>query len=244
MTAPIPNNSQGSPEANDDRGWIDDIVPNLEQSPETKRQGVDPHSPIVMVETAFLASAAGLLWLVNFYFPLGPMLLFFPLPIAIIYLRWGNRAAGMGVLVSTLLLSVLMGPVRAIQFLMPYGVLGWTFGSLWFRRSRWSFAIFIGTVLTTFGTFFRIWLVSILLGDDLWLYATIQVTGFVEWIFNVLGILQQPSLNLVQGLTVTAIVIKNILYVGLVHVVAYILCNRLGNPIPDPPKWIQVLMDE
>ena len=60
----------------------------------------DGSSPLVMVETAFLASAASLIWLVNFYFPIGPFLrIFFPIPIALIYLRWGARAAWMGALV-------------------------------------------------------------------------------------------------------------------------------------------------
>jgi uncharacterized protein YybS (DUF2232 family) len=42
-----------------------------------------------MVETAFLASTAALIWLVNTYFPPGPILrLLFPLPMALVYLRW------------------------------------------------------------------------------------------------------------------------------------------------------------
>jgi hypothetical protein len=42
-----------------------------------------------MVETAFLASTASLIWLINSYFPLGPVLrIFFPVPIALVYLRW------------------------------------------------------------------------------------------------------------------------------------------------------------
>lgn len=246
MTHSSPTNpSPPDPATEDERGWLDDIVPDRPNpAPDTVRRGVDPHSPIVMVETAFLASAAGLLWLVNFYFPIGPMFIFFPIPIAIIYLRWGKRAAWMGVLVSTLLLSVLMGPVRSVQFLVPYGLLGWTLGNLWLRRRGWGLAIAIGTILATFGTFFRIWLISLLLGDDLWLYATVQMTGFLEWVFNQLGLLLQPSLSLVQLITIVVIGIKNVIYLLLVHVVSYFLCNRLGNAIPDPPRWIQGLLDE
>ena len=77
-------------------------------------------APLEMVETAFLASAASLIWFINFYFPLGPLLrIFFPVPIALVYLRWGSRAAWMAALVSGLLLSVLMGPTRSILFVMP-----------------------------------------------------------------------------------------------------------------------------
>src|SRR4028119_2317976 len=51
-------------------------------------------APLILVETAFLASTASLIWLFNYYFPLGPVLrIFFPVPIALVYLRWGNRAS-------------------------------------------------------------------------------------------------------------------------------------------------------
>ncbi|MHC5831106.1 MAG: DUF2232 domain-containing protein, partial [Nostoc sp.] len=55
---------------------------------------VKADAPLRMVETAFLASTASLIWFINFYFPLGPVLrIFFPVPIALVYLRWGKRAA-------------------------------------------------------------------------------------------------------------------------------------------------------
>lgn len=50
--------------------------------------------PLKMVETAFLASAASLIWFINYYFPLGPLLrIFFPVPIALVYLRWGQSGS-------------------------------------------------------------------------------------------------------------------------------------------------------
>ncbi|MBW4580735.1 MAG: DUF2232 domain-containing protein [Tildeniella nuda ZEHNDER 1965/U140] len=197
-----------------------------------------------MVETAFLASAASLVFLVNYYFPIGPLLrLFFSIPIALTYLRWGSRAAWMGALVSGLLLSVLMGPARSILFVMPYGLMGVALGVLWRRGAQWSLAIGIGSILGSLGFFFRIWLVSLLLGDDLWLYATTQTTDLLEWLFIKLGFLFQPRLELVQAAIVAMVILNNIVYVFVVHLVAWLLLDRLGNPIPRPPKWVQVLMD-
>ncbi|XGV98240.1 MAG: DUF2232 domain-containing protein [Leptolyngbya sp. BL-A-14] len=205
---------------------------------------VDPALPLMMVETAFLASAASLVFLVNYYFPIGPLLrLFFSIPIALTYLRWGSRAAWMGALVSGLLLSVLMGPARSILFVMPYGLMGVLFGVLWRRGASWGIAIAIGSILGSLGFFFRIWLVSLLLGDDLWLYATTQTTDLLEWVFIKLGFLFQPGLELVQAVIIGMIIVNNIVYVFVVHLVAWLLLDRLGNPIPRPPKWVQVLMD-
>jgi hypothetical protein len=203
-----------------------------------------PIPPLVMVETAFLASTASLLWLINYYFPLGPVWrIFFPVPIALVYLRWGNRASWMAALVSGLLLSVLMGPTRSILFFIPYGLMGVQLGAMWRRRSGWFFSIFTGTVLGTLGFFFRFWLLSLLLGEDLWVYVMSQITELTQWGFARLGLLAQPSLYLIQVVAVVMIVISNAVYLFVVHLVALLLLDRLGNPIPRPPHWVQVLLD-
>jgi uncharacterized protein YybS (DUF2232 family) len=219
------------------------VTPDRSQTSSTLRS-FDRSSPLIMVETAFLASAASLIWLVNFYFPLGPVLrVFFPIPIALIYLRWGSRAAWMGALVSGLLLSVLMGPPRSLLFIMPFGVMGVLLGQLWRRRASWAISITLGSILGSLGFFFRVWLVSLLLGDDLWQYATIQITDLIDRLCVWFNILFQPTLALVQAIAVVMVILSSIVYLFAVHLVAWLLLDRLGNPIPRPPKWVQVLME-
>jgi uncharacterized protein YybS (DUF2232 family) len=223
------------------------VPPGRSYSPTTpKLEGLPlrAKAPLAMVETAFLASTASLIWLINFYFPLGPVLrIFFPIPIALVYLRWGNRASWMSALVSGLLLSVLMGPTRSILFFIPYGLMGVQLGAMWSRRANWLFSIFTGTLLGTFGFFFRFWLLSILLGEDLWVYVTTQITQLAEWGFLRLGLLDQPSLSLIQALAIVMVFINNLVYLFVVHLVALLMLDRLGNPIPRPPNWVQVLLD-
>ncbi len=201
-------------------------------------------APLRMVETAFLASTASLLWLINYYFPLGPVLkIFFPVPLALVYLRWGNRAAWMATLVSTLLLSVLMGPTRSIIFVMPYGLMGVLLGVTWQRRSPWSVSISLGALLGALGFFFNLWLLWVLTGEDLWLYTITQVTELLEWLFVKLGWLAEPSILLIQAFGIASVFVSNVLYLFLVHLAAWLLLDRLGNPISRPPNWVQVLMD-
>lgn len=215
----------------------------VEDSPKPPSQGKG--TPLVMVETAFLASTASLIWLINYYFPLGPVLrIFFPVPIALVYLRWGQRASWMSALVCGLLLSVLMGPTRSILFVMPYGFLGVLLGWLWRRGANWNLSIGMGTLISTFGFFFRIWLLSILLGEDLWVYLTTQITELTEWIFEKLGLLTVPSLPAIQSIGLVMILLNSALYLFAVHLAACLLLERLGNPIPTPPAWVQVLLDE
>lgn len=142
-----------------------------------RRPRLKVDAPLRMVETAFLASTASLIWFINFYFPLGPVLrIFFPVPIALVYLRWGKRAAWMAAVTSGLLLSVLMGPVRSLLFVMPFAFMGVLLGATWHRRVPWGVSITLGTLLGTLGVFFRLWLLSVLSGEDLWIYVINQVT--------------------------------------------------------------------
>lgn len=214
---------------------------------------VSPIGPLAMVETAFLASTASLIWLVNYYFPAGPLLrIFFPVPIAMVYLRWGGRSAWMSALVSGLLLSVLMGPPRSLLFFIPYGLLGVQLGGMWRRQAGWPISIAIGSIIGSFGFFFRLWLLSILLGEDLWVYITTQVTQLIEWVSTHLvnlgllgvGALGEPSLMLIQIVMLVLVLVSNIVYVFTVHLAAWLLLERLKISMPAPPQWVQVLLDE
>jgi uncharacterized protein YybS (DUF2232 family) len=207
--------------------------------------GADPGKPpIQLVETAFLASATSLLWLLSYYLPSIPVFkIFFPIPIALIYLRWGNRAGWMTALVSGLLLSVLMGPARSISFVIPYGLIGVQLGACWRRRASWLTSISLGALLECLGVFFRFWLTSLLLGEDLWLYTMARIRDLCEWIFVQLGILAEPSLLAIQIFTIVLILVSNFLYLFVVHLVALLMFERLGNPIPKPPAWVDTLLD-
>lgn len=208
--------------------------------------------PAAMVETAFLASAASLIWLVNAYFPPGPLLrIVFPLPIALVYLRWGRRAAWMGALVSTLLLAVLMGPPRSLLYLMPYGLLGVQLGWLWRRGASWYAAIALGTLLSALGFFVRLWLLSLMLGEDLWVYLISQATQVINWILERLvnlglldwGSLSQSNTTLVQGVALVIVLVSSLVYLFTVHLASWLLLERLGEKMPPPPPWVQRLLE-
>ncbi|AFZ57098.1 DUF2232 domain-containing protein [Anabaena cylindrica FACHB-243] len=216
----------------------------LDKQKQLKRPQLQVDAPLRMVETAFLASTASLIWFINFYFPLGPVLrIFFPVPIALVYLRWGKRAAWMAAVTSGLLLAVLMGPVRSILFVMPFALMGVLLGATWHRRVPWIVSITLGMLLGTLGVFFRLWLLSVLSGEDLWVYVINQVTEIIEWIFLKLEILATPSVFFIQVGAVLLVAFNNLIYLFVVHLAAWLLLDRLGNPIPRPPRWVQVLMD-
>ena len=202
-------------------------------------------SALVMVETAFLASTTALIWLISTYIPTGPLMrMFFPLPVALSTMRWGKRAGWMTAVVAGLLLSVLMGPPRSIQFFMPYGILGVFLGRCWKAQKRWSISMGFGILISGTGLLFQIALLSLLLGTNVWLYLNQQVTGILDWFFVKFNLLIEPSLVTVQFFAVGLILFNSLLYCLLVHLVASLLFERLNYPLPDPPKWLEALLED
>ena len=226
-------------ESDDD--WMKGSPPKGPTQPSNEQ--VNP--ALTMVETAFLASTTALIWLINTYVPSGPLLrLFFSFPVALACVRWGKRAGWMTAIVASLLLSVLMGPPRSIQYFMPYGVLGVVLGCCWKAKLSWYISMGWGILISALGLFFQIGMLSLLLGTNLWIYLNQQVIGILDWIFVKLNILVTPNLLTIQVFAIGMIFLNALLYVLLVHLIASLLFERLNYPIPDPPPWLEAILEE
>jgi uncharacterized protein YybS (DUF2232 family) len=201
-------------------------------------------APLPLVETAFLSSAACLIWLINSYFLGGQALKpFLAMPIILVYLRWGKRAGWMAVVVSSLLLSVLMGPTRSVLFAMPYGLIGIQLGSFWRRGIGWGWSILTGAILDCSGFFFRFWLTSVMLGEDLWGLFMARATDILNWGLERLGILAEPNILSVQMAAVSLLFINSLLSLLITHLMALLLFERIGGPIPRPPRWLEDMLE-
>ena len=237
-----------------DSPWIEDTDDSL-IAPPARKAVASPigKGPVAMVETAFLASAASLMWLINLYFPPGPLLrILFPVPVALVYLRWNSRSAWMATLVSGLLLAILIGPPRSLLYVIPYGVLGVQLGYHWRRRTSWLISLPIGAMIVTLGIFFRIWLLSWMAGEDLWGYLVAQVIQLTDWLTNRLldfgllgfGTLGEISPGMIQVVAVSMVFFSSIIYLFTVHLTAWILLERMGITMPSPPRWVQQILEE
>lgn len=206
--------------------------------------GLPPAAPLAMVETAFLASTASLLWIASFYLGLTPFLrLFFPLPLALAYLRWGRRAGWMTLVTTTLLLAVLMGPPRGLVYICRYGFLGVALGYFWRSGRGWGLTVAVGTVLSTLGFFAQIALLSLLSGEDLWVYVVNQVSQLLANLLDFFGILAQPQPLWINVGMLATVAGFSVLYVAVVQMVAWVLLERLGpHPMAAPPAWVQVIL--
>ena len=87
----------------------------LYKAPLSKRKALK------IVESSYLAAATSLIWIALYYLPIGGAFfrLALPLPLALLQVRRGLKTGIEGVIISVMLLTALMGPVRGPLVLCP-----------------------------------------------------------------------------------------------------------------------------
>ena len=197
-----------------------------------------------LVEGAYLAAATGLIWLALYYLPVGGALfrLALPLPLILLQLRRGNRSGAEGLLLSVLLLTVLMGPLRGPLLLFPYGFLSLWLGWSWCRGISWWLSWSGGVVLGTAGFLVRVLVLSLLVGENLWVVITRAGSALLERLIAVLHLPITPDLTQVQLMALLLVVVQEVIYVLSLHALAYWIFPRLKSPIPEPPRLLHGLI--
>ena len=197
-----------------------------------------------LVDTAYLAAATALLWVALYYLPVGSPLfrLALPLPLALLQLRHGWRCAVEGVAVTALLLVALMGPIRGPLVLFPYGFLALWLGWGWRRRLSWWLTLSLGGLIGAVGFLVRVAVLSVLVGENLWVLITSAAAGLLERLSGVLGLGPGFDLVQVQLAALLLVLIQNLLVVFCLHAVAYWIFPRLQAPISEPPPVLRALV--
>ena len=212
-------------------------------APPPSRQ-ISHRQALQLVETAYLAAATALLWAGLYYLPVGGALfrLALPLPLALLQLRQGWRSGWEGLVVASLLLVALMGPIRGPLVLFPYGLLalwlGWGWGRAWSWWLTWGGGMLIGTA----GFLVRVAVLSLLLGENLWVLITATAAAVLERLCDLLNLGVGPDLSQVQAMALLLVLLQNLIYVLALHAIAYWIFPRLQAPISEPPPALSALV--
>eukprot|EP00879_Flechtneria_rotunda_P012359 GHRR01012906.1.p1 GENE.GHRR01012906.1~~GHRR01012906.1.p1 ORF type:complete len:280 (+),score=115.70 GHRR01012906.1:215-1054(+) len=122
----------------------------------------------VLVETAMLSAVSGLAFLLSTLLKLDNSLGYFlPLPIAIAACRAGVAAAWHTMMATAFLLLVLLGPLRAITYVLMHGMLAAALGSMWVWQWPWLISIPAGAVLRMVGQLGYLVLSSLTMNENL-----------------------------------------------------------------------------
>ncbi|KGG12958.1 MULTISPECIES: DUF2232 domain-containing protein [Prochlorococcus] len=195
---------------------------------------------IKLIETSYLTSATALIWIALYYLPVGGAFfrLVLPLPLALLQVRRGASTGWEGLSLLIMLLVVLMGPVRGPLVLFPYGFLSVWLGWSWSKNYSWWLSWCVGVFIGTIGFLIRVFLLSILVGENLWIVITragyILLERLIDW-FNIALI---PDLNLIQFVALGLVVMQEFIFVLTLHVVAFWVFPRLSASIPNPPRLL------
>ena len=214
----------------------------MEPSPQAR--SLSPRQARQLMDTAYLAASTALLWLALYYLPVGGPLfrLALPLPLALLQLRHGWRCAVEGVAVSALLLLALMGPIRGLLMLFPFGFLALWLGWGWRRGLSWWLTLSLGGLIGALGFLVRVAVLSLLVGENLWVLITGAAAGLLERLLALLSLGPGFDLLQVQLMAVALVLIQNLLVVLCLHAVAYWIFPRLQAPIPEPPSALEALV--
>ncbi len=196
------------------------------------------------MDTAYLAASTALLWVALYYLPVGSPLfrLALPLPLALLQLRHGWRCALEGVVVTALLLVALMGPIRGPLVLFPYGLLSLWLGWGWRRRSSWWLTLGVGALIGAGGFLVRVAVLSVLVGENLWVVITTAAANLLDRLAGVVGLAGGFDLAQVQVAALLLVLLQNLIVVLALHAVAYWIFPRLDLPISEPPPALRGLV--
>jgi uncharacterized protein YybS (DUF2232 family) len=197
-----------------------------------------------ITDSAYLAAATALLWVGLYYLPVGGALfrLALPLPLALLQLRHNGRCAVEGVAVASLLLVALMGPIRGPLVLFPYGLLALWLGWCWRGRRSWWLSWGVGLLIGSAGFLVRVAVLSLLLGENLWVLITTASAQLLERLSGLLQLGGGPDLLQVQLLALVLVLVQNLIYVLALHAVAFWIFPRLQSPISEPPALLRPLL--
>ncbi len=198
-----------------------------------------------IIEPSYLASLSSLLWVALYYLPVGGALLrlILPLPIILLHLRRGTTTAFEGLIIQFLLLLIIMGPIRGTLFLFPYGLLAFWLGWSWFTQKNWWLSWSAGILIGTIGFFIRVFALSTLVGDNLWVIITRASYGLIDKVIELFNLPFSPSIKIIQLGAILLIIFQETVYVLTIHILAYSLFPRLNSNIPDPPKIFNGFVD-
>jgi uncharacterized protein YybS (DUF2232 family) len=88
----------------------------------------------------------------------------------------------------------------------------------------------------------RVAVLSVLVGENLWVLITSAAAGLLERLFSLFGL--GPGLDLlqVQIAAVLLVILQNLVVVLCLHAVAYWIFPRLKAPISEPPPVLRALV--
>ena len=134
------------------------------------------------------------------------------------------------------------GPLRGPLVLFPYGFLSLWLGYSWQKGWNWWLSWVVGVAIGTIGFLVRVFVLSLLVGENLWVIITRAGAGLIEKGINVFNLPFTPDMTQVQMVAIGLVITQEIVYIFCLHALAYWIFPRLKSFMPDPPPQLENLI--
>ncbi|CAH9124174.1 unnamed protein product [Cuscuta epithymum] len=195
-----------------------------------------------LVETAMFAAVSGLAYLLSNSLAIENYFgCFFALPIVISSMRWGVAAGRKTMVATFVLLFVLSGPVKAVNYVLMHGLLGFTMGSLWRFRTSWMQSIFFCAIARAIGALGYVLLTSFLIRENILQLITLNIHASLSYILTSIGSNSIPTMDVIYTIFGTVLIINSTFFVLLLHILYAIFFTKFGMKASlRLPKWVDV----
>ena len=115
--------------------------------------------------------------------------------------------------------------------------------SSWRKGISWWISWLGGLFIGVLGFLVRVIVLSVLVGENLWVIITRASYGLVDKFIELFNLPFSPSIQIIQLVAILLITFQEMVYVLTLHLLAYSLFPRLNSTIPDPPRILNNLVD-
>jgi hypothetical protein len=187
-----------------------------------------------LVECAMLAALTGLLFHLSTLFRVDAWFgALFPLPVVIAAARHGNEASARVAVVTTLLLFVLSGPLRAANYVFLHGAMAFSLGALWNKKKSWWVTVPLSAAVRSLGIFASLAFSSLVLRENVMRLLVTQMFGLLDQIAANVGSTAAPTIGGVWFCAVFFVLLNSLSYVAILHAVYAIVLRAVGGIDPE-----------
>ncbi|KAG8500063.1 hypothetical protein CXB51_004364 [Gossypium anomalum] len=197
------------------------------------QNGVVYRETLRLVECSMFAAVTGLVYFLSNSLAIENYFgCFFSLPIVISSMRWGVACGRKQLVATVLLLFVLSGPVKAINYLL--------LTELTKSGADWTVSIPLCTLARAIGLVGYVLTTSFLIRENILALITINIHASLSYIFAAVGINLIPSMNFIYTLFGILVLLNSASFVFLLHLLYSLFLTRMGMKTSlRLPRWFK-----
>lgn len=135
--------------------------------------------------------------------------------------------------------TVLLGPVRALSYLLAHGLYALSLGVMWSVRAPWVVSVPLGMMVRVAGALAYLCVASWALNENMLALLVANVTSLVDQIAALFGMAGSPSLMAVLVTMVCVMLVNSAFYVTLMHMLYEIILRQLGYATGKMPGFVE-----